>query len=270
MSDGSVVLVAVIAFAFQLYTDFSGYSDIAVGSAKVLGIDLVRNFRQPYFSRSIAEFWRRWHISLSTWFRDYVYYPLVWNGRSWGAWWVSVSVLITFSLIGLWHGAGWHYLVMGLLFGFYICFAQWTKKWRTKLIAFTGLQKLPTLQAIFETISTFCLAAIAFIFFRAESLTQGLVVVRKLFTDWGHNSFSFLHCSSFCANYVIGVSKTEYVEIFISLAILFAYEFIEAFNIKLPALFSKRWVRWPLYYSFLLWILIAGNFVPKAFIYFKF
>lgn len=118
--SGNQLLVATILFAFQLYADFSGYSDIAIGTAKLFGFRLMSNFSYPYFSRSIGEFWRRWHISLSTWLRDYLYYPLVFTRRKKTKVWMYISTLITFTLIGLWHGAGWNYVVMGAIFGTYL------------------------------------------------------------------------------------------------------------------------------------------------------
>lgn len=118
--SGSQLLIATVLFAFQLYADFSGYSDIAIGTAKLFGFRLMNNFNYPYFSRNIAEFWRRWHISLSEWLRDYLYYPLVFSRKNKTKTWIYISMLITFTLIGLWHGAGWNYIAMGVIFGSYL------------------------------------------------------------------------------------------------------------------------------------------------------
>ena len=118
--SGDQLLIATILFSFQLYCDFSGYSDIAIGTAKLFGFRLMSNFNYPYFSRSITEFWRRWHISLSEWLRDYLYYPLIFSRRNKTKIWLYLSTFITFALIGLWHGAGWNYIVMGMIFGFFL------------------------------------------------------------------------------------------------------------------------------------------------------
>ena len=125
--SGDQLLIATILFAFQLYCDFSGYSDIAIGTAKLFGFRLMSNFNYPYFSRSISEFWRRWHISLSEWLRDYLYYPLVFARKKKTKIWMYISTIITFSLIGLWHGAGWNYIAMGMVFGLYLIFGSMIK-----------------------------------------------------------------------------------------------------------------------------------------------
>ncbi|MBU1036481.1 MBOAT family protein [Patescibacteria group bacterium] len=140
-ASGGQLLIATFFFAFQLYCDFSGYSDIAIGTAKLFGFKLMRNFSYPYFSRNIAEFWRRWHISLSTWLRDYLYYPLVYSAKNKTRIWIYTSTFITFVLIGLWHGAGWNYIAMGALFGFYLVFSSITKNIRKKIAKFISLRK---------------------------------------------------------------------------------------------------------------------------------
>lgn len=120
LATGAELMLATFFFAFQIYADFSGYSDIAIGSAKLLGIELDRNFAYPYFSRSIAEFWRRWHMSLSFYIRDYVYFPLVYSKKKKTRIWLYFVTVLTFVIIGLWHGAGWNYVVMGYIFGLYL------------------------------------------------------------------------------------------------------------------------------------------------------
>jgi len=139
-ASGGQLLIIAFFFAFQLYCDFSGYSDIAIGAAKLFGFKLMRNFAYPYFSRSIAEFWRRWHISLSTWLRDYLYYPLVFSRKNKTRAWMYTSTFITFILIGLWHGAGWNYIIMGAIFGFYLVFGEMTKKVRKKILKFVTIK----------------------------------------------------------------------------------------------------------------------------------
>lgn len=118
--SGGELFLALIFFAFQIYADFSGYSDIAIGSAKLLGFKSRPNFEYPYFSRSIGEFWRRWHISLSSWLRDYCYYPIIFSSRNKTKIVIYASTIITFVLVGLWHGAGWKYVIMGAIFGSYV------------------------------------------------------------------------------------------------------------------------------------------------------
>ncbi len=118
--SGGELLLAVVFFAFQIYADFSGYSDIAIGISKMLGLDTIKNFNYPYFSRSITEFWRRWHMSLSSWLRDYCYYPLIFLSKKKSRYSIYSSIIVTFLLVGIWHGVGWNYAIMGLIFGFYM------------------------------------------------------------------------------------------------------------------------------------------------------
>lgn len=269
-SNGSVIVFAVFAFAIVLYADFSGYSDIAVGSARMLGIELTQNFRRPYFSQSIAELWRRWHISLSSWFRDYVYTPLVWKWRDRGAWWTYGAVIITFLLTGVWHGAGWNFVMMGLLFGFFICAGLWTKSFREKMWTIIGIKPRNLVRILIGVSSTFILTSLTWIFFRAQDLPQAVSILEKLFTGWGLDAFSYLTCSDYCAAYAIGISRTTLAIASISVALLFAYELFRELNLAPPKLWYHRAVRWPLYYVFILWMLFAGYFAPMTFIYFKF
>src|SRR3989344_2706600 len=139
--SGIVLAVATALFAFQLYYDFSGYTDIAIGSAQIFGFKLMENFNLPYFSVSIAEFWRRWHISLSSWLSDYVYYPLVLSSKRIGRIKIYWALFVTFILIGLWHGANWTFVAFGAIQGLYMIFGQMTKNFRQWLTKITGLLK---------------------------------------------------------------------------------------------------------------------------------
>lgn len=267
-SNGSAVLLAVFAFAIVLYADFSGYSDIAIGSARVLGIELSQNFRQPYFAQSIAELWRRWHISLSSWFRDYLYIPLGGSRRS-AVQWVR-NILITFLVSGLWHGAGWNFVVMGLLFGLFISFGSWTKLFREKLWNILGSAPHDWLRILFRVCITFVLTCFVWIFFRTNDLTQALLVIERVFSNWGNGAFSYLTCTDYCAFYEIGISRTMLAIVGVSVAFMFLYELLIELRITLPRIWNLRVVRWPLYYAFILWMLFAGNFAPMTFIYFQF
>jgi alginate O-acetyltransferase complex protein AlgI len=264
-ADASELLVAVFAFSIQLYADFSGYSDIAVGSARMLGVELIQNFKRPYFSRTTSEFWRRWHISLSSWFRDYVYIPL--GGNREGSLKLYRNTLIVFLIMGFWHGAGWHYVVMGFIFGLYICIGRWTKVWRDSLMQNIGFQGSP--RAFFQITVTFLLASFAWIFFRAASLTEATNVIYRLGTQWGGGALHFLRCSDYCSFYLLGVSKKMLGLLFISIALLFVVEYMQESG-RIPRVWQYRVVRWSGYYVFLLWMLSVGYFAPKVFIYFQF
>ncbi|MDZ4796641.1 MAG: MBOAT family protein [Bryobacteraceae bacterium] len=169
------ILVATYFFAFQIYCDFSGYSDIARGSAKIMGFDLMFNFRQPYLSQSIREFWQRWHISLSTWFRDYVYIPLGGNRNH-----ALRNIFLTFLVSGLWHGANWTFVIWGALHGLYLVISTVTRDMRATLVEATGLNRTPRLLAALRTVTTFHLVLFGWIFFRANSIQDAITVLRKL------------------------------------------------------------------------------------------
>ncbi|WP_313807978.1 MBOAT family O-acyltransferase [Flavobacterium sp.] len=175
--SGSSLVVAAILFSFQIYGDFSGYSDIALGTARLLGFELLQNFSFPYFSRNIAEFWRRWHISLSSWFRDYVYIPL---GGSKGSKYQSIrNVFIIFLLSGFWHGANWTFLFWGLLHALYFIPLLITNKNRN----FLSFSDNTTFKSLLQITITFSLVTFAWIFFRAESLTAAWNYITLLFSS---------------------------------------------------------------------------------------
>jgi D-alanyl-lipoteichoic acid acyltransferase DltB (MBOAT superfamily) len=170
--NGSTLLIGAIFFAFQIYGDFSGYSDIAIGTARLFGFNLMQNFATPYFSRDIAEFWRRWHISLSTWFRDYVYIPL---GGSRGGKWMKVrNTFIIFIVSGFWHGANWTFIVWGALNAIYFLPLLLVNKNRTHLGVVAENRMLPSLKELGGMGLTFFFTVIAWVFFRAEDLSEAL------------------------------------------------------------------------------------------------
>jgi len=171
-------LIGVCFFSIQIYCDFSGYSDIARGTAKFMGYDLMVNFNRPYLSKTIAEFWARWHISLSTWFRDYLYIPL--GGNRTGKWKWYRNLLIVFLLSGLWHGANWTFVIWGALHGFYLIFGLLTKNIRGSFIRFTGIEKLKGLYTFINQSVIFILVTFAWIFFRAEDLHKAKAVINNL------------------------------------------------------------------------------------------
>jgi D-alanyl-lipoteichoic acid acyltransferase DltB (MBOAT superfamily) len=178
---GSAVLLATFFFTFQIYCDFSGYSDIAIGTARVLGFNLMTNFWKPYFSQSIGEFWRRWHISLSTWLKDYIYIPL--GGNRKGPLRQKLNLMITFVLSGLWHGAAWHFVFWGLLHGLFQIIERSTEGVRTLFISTASRRKtgLPeTGRGVVPVGITFALVCFAWIFFRAGTIADAFLIVKKL------------------------------------------------------------------------------------------
>ncbi len=176
---GGMLLLAAVFFSFQIYCDFSGYSDIAIGSARLLGFDLKKNFAFPYFSRDIAEFWRRWHISLSTWFRDYVYIPL--GGSRVSKTLMIRNTFVIFIVSGFWHGANWTFIFWGMLNAFYFLPLLLNGKNRKYTDTVAKDNILPNLTEIFQILYTFSIVTIAWIFFRASSISDAFLYIKKMF-----------------------------------------------------------------------------------------
>ena len=182
------ILIACGFFAFQIYADFSGYSDIALGSAKILGFDLMINFNRPYASKSITEFWRRWHISLSSWFNDYLFQPLMIGARNWGRFGTAFSLFFTFFLAGLWHGAGWTFIIYGSLHGIALVYEFYTKKFRKNLS-----KKIPSF--FYQNVSlllTFGFVSIAMIFFRAHTFADAFGMINNIFSMNNSNTYKWV------------------------------------------------------------------------------
>jgi alginate O-acetyltransferase complex protein AlgI len=268
---GFPLLVATFFFTFQIYCDFSGYSDIALGSAQVMGFQLMKNFDRPYFSKSISEFWRRWHISLSTWFRDYLYIPL--GGNRKGKIRNYFNLFFVFAISGLWHGANWNYIIWGALHGFYLIFAILTASFRQSAIGFIGLNRFPTLLKISQIITTFCLVSFAWIFFRADYFDQSWKyhIVNNLFTNLP--SFSDLTNPSYLNQYLfLGKGAKEF---FIAIGLIFFMEIVhyQQRNQSIRQIISSKSlsVRWLIYIAFAFSFLLLGVFDnPPQFIYFQF
>ena len=179
--NGSTLVLGAIFFTFQIYGDFSGYSDIAIGTSRLFGFDLKQNFATPYFSRDIAEFWRRWHISLSTWFRDYLYIPL---GGSRGGTWMKVrNTFAIFLVSGFWHGANWTFIIWGALNAIYFLPLLLTNNNRKNLGIVAEGKLLPSLRELFSMLTTFALTVFAWIFFRAENVSHAFSYVREIFSE---------------------------------------------------------------------------------------
>jgi alginate O-acetyltransferase complex protein AlgI len=182
---GATLSIAVILFAFQVYCDFSGYTDIAIGTAKILGIDLMINFKRPFFSKSVSEFWRRWHISLMSWFRDYIYFSLGGNRVRISRMYLNFFIVFFFS--GLWHGANWTFLVWGISNGLLVIYEHLTRNIRMKLFNFLYLNRIVLIKKIIQVSITFGLFSLTCIFFRAKSLTDAFTIFNNIFKYPSHN-----------------------------------------------------------------------------------
>ena len=193
---GSTLLLATLFFTFQLYCDFSGYSDIAIGSANILGIKLTQNFNLPYLASSIGEFWKRWHMSLTSWFRDYVFLPLSfalsWRIKSERVMLIKtdmfiyiVASLVTWLLTGLWHGAGYTFIVWGLLQCLFLVVYRWQTKPARKIYKKLGISKNNWLITLTGTLLTFIIVLVSWVFFRAENMSDAGYILGHMFTGWG-------------------------------------------------------------------------------------
>ncbi|RSK39560.1 MBOAT family O-acyltransferase [Hymenobacter perfusus] len=245
--NSTTLLIATIFYAFQIYCDFSGYSDIGIGAARVMGFDLMKNFDQPYTARSIGEFWRRWHISLSTWFRDYLYIPLGGNRVKYSR--RLFNVLLVFLISGLWHGASWAFIIWGGLHGLYQIVAQlwnrtfppreaWEKTWIKKT---------------WDVLSTFALVTFAWIFFRAHGAHDAVLVIKKLFIQTAYQA----------PDLALNVGETLLCVVLIGLLL-----WKERYYMTLPT--AQTWKFATLFSVLLFSCYLLGVFDHSQFIYFQF
>jgi alginate O-acetyltransferase complex protein AlgI len=255
--SGSTLVLGALFFTFQIYCDFSGYSDIALGTARLFGIELLRNFAFPYFSRDIAEFWRRWHISLSSWFRDYLYIPL---GGSKGGMWMKVrNTFIIFIVSGFWHGANWTFIVWGALNAVYFLPLLLTSNNRNNLEIVAKGKYFPTLKEFLFMLLTFSLTIFAWIFFRAASLGHAISYISEIFSP---SLFSIPHFGGMKKAFTIGILTAVFLMIE-----WFGRE--GQYALSHLGLQWKRPVRYMMYYAILIAIFYFSG-QDQQFIYFQF
>jgi D-alanyl-lipoteichoic acid acyltransferase DltB (MBOAT superfamily) len=263
---GLPLILATVLFAFQIYCDFSGYSDIAIGAAQVMGFRLMDNFNRPYFSKSIAEFWKRWHISLSTWFRDYLYIPL--GGNRAKTWRWQYNLFVTFLVSGFWHGANWTYIIWGALNGFYLLSSIWTRKLRYAVCRLTTLDTHPTLHKYVKVTITFSLICVAWIFFRARNFNDAWYVLTHVPQGV---VMQVLHHRENAYKFDIGMSHADLVVAFVAIAMMECLHAIQRHR-GIRHMLAERpiWMRWTVYYALVLGIVFFGVFEKRSFIYFQF
>ncbi len=269
--EGLPIIVATIFFSFQIYCDFSGYSDIALGTAEVMGFKLMKNFDRPYFSKSISEFWRRWHISLSTWFRDYLYIPL--GGNRVNVYRRYFNLFFVFTLSGLWHGANWNYIIWGALHGFYLIFAILTQKPRDYINKVSGISKIPFLFKAIQASITFVLVAFAWLFFRGSYLemSQCWHLATHLFTNLPSLS-ELLKFEYVSQNVFLNQTLQEFC---IAVGLIILMEIIHYIQRQksIRQIVSEKPLvfRWGIYIIFIMLFFILSVFEnPAQFIYFQF
>lgn len=252
---GSTHVLGAIFFAFQIYCDFSGYSDIALGTARLFGIELLRNFAFPYFSRDIAEFWRRWHISLSTWFKDYLYIPL--GGSKGGTWMRVRNTFIIFIVSGFWHGANWTFLIWGFLNALYIMPSILLKTNRNNLEIVALGRLIPTMRDFFSILLTFSLTVFAWIFFRAASFAAAISYIGKI-------------CSA--SLFTLPETSGKNIALILILIIFIIIEWLgreEEYAIANLGMKWSRTIKWSTYYVIILAIIYFSG-AEQQFIYFQF
>lgn len=255
--SGSTLVLGAIFFSFQIYGDFSGYSDIAIGTARLFGIDLLRNFAFPYFSRDIAEFWRRWHISLSTWFRDYLYIPL--GGSKGGTWMKVRNTFIIFLVSGFWHGANWTFIVWGFLNALYIMPSIIFNTNRNNLDIVAQGKYFPNVKEFFQICLTFSLTVFAWIFFRANNLEHAINYISGIFSS---SLFTF-------PKYDGDDNKKL---LFLLLFVFIIIEWLGRENQFALARLGVKWkspIRYALYYAIIVLIFLCSG-EKQEFIYFQF
>lgn len=266
--SGWPLLLATYFFAFQIYCDFSGYSDLAIGAARVLGFDLMENFRQPYVAHSVAGFWRRWHISLSTWFRDYLYIPLGGNRVTPWRWYLNLTIV--FLVSGLWHGAKWTFVVWGALHAFYILMEIWLGRAALWGLRRAGRDRQSLLPDWLKIVLTFHLILFSWIFFRANSLSDALLIVQNL---WRLGNVAVTE-ALFAPWRDAGVVDAG-MEMTLAVGLIFVLELIQWFEryittVEYSFIGNPRWLRWLTYVAMPIAIANLGVAIDTPFIYFQF
>ena len=267
-ANGFAVLIASLLFAVQIFCDFSGYSDIAVGCAKLFGIDLTENFKNPYGSKSIKEFWNRWHISLSKWLRDYIYFPLGGSRVNKFRW--IMNIMIVFFISGLWHGANYTFIVWGLLHGVFQIIGVLTLNARNKVWNKLKVNPDGKLVSALRIITTFLLVDFCWIFFRANNIGDASLAITKIFTNWELNIEYFNNTIN-----LFGFDWKNVLYIVVCILSLSLIEKLKYIKLNPSKIFSNECVRYASYFIMSLfvvcsWIYLQASEVGSSFIYFQF
>lgn len=251
--SGGTIFLSSILYTFQVYADFSGYTDMALGSARMFGFDLMENFKRPLLAKNISDFWRRWHISLSSWVNDYIFNPLVLKRRDWGIWGVFYGLLISFVVIGVWHGAAWSYVLFGLLQAIAIIYEAATKKVRKKI----SKKISPVIYNNVSILLTFLFITFSLIIFQAATFKEAINIIKGIFLNHGELYYD---------------RPSTLLFMLIGCGIMMMIDIKKEYRIFRLSFFStKGWFFQQVLYALLLiYILIAGVFDGGQFIYFAF
>lgn len=250
--SGGTILLACILYTFQVYADFSGYTDIALGTSRMFGLDLMENFKRPLLAKNVSDFWRRWHISLSSWVNDYIFNPIVLKYRDFREWGVYFALFVSFVVIGIWHGAAWTYIIFGVLQAIAILYETSTRKIRKKVSKKINVHTYNVISTLF----TFSFITFSLIIFQSQTLDNAMEIIYRMFTNVG-NLYLYPSAGIFM---IIGCG------------IMMAYDLQEEYKISSFSFFSnKSWLVQQVSYALLIiYILIAGVFDGGQFIYFAF
>ena len=255
--SGVQLLMTCLLYPIELYADFTGYTDIAIGGAYMFGIKLSPNFNRPFAARSTADFWRCWHMSLSFWVRDYLYVPLTAGTRNWGQWGIYFSLLITFLALGLWHGAGLTFAIYGLIQGVLICWEMKTAAFRNNLPQYIGKYAADSLLIV----RTYLLFALSLIFFRVQSLSDAWYFLRNISFEV-HSSWKEMN---------IGIRDHNCIVAGSALLLVLIYEYYASkYNLMETLERQPAWLRWSVYYLLVFALLMLGKFDTETFIYLQF
>lgn len=263
--SGSALLIALLFYTFEIYCDFAGYSSIAIGMCRVMGIDIIRNFRQPYLAVSVADFWRRWHISLSSWFKDYVYIPL--GGNRKGTIRKYINIMIVFLLSGIWHGANLTFVLWGFLNGIYQIIGDLCKPIKKTIISKTKLENKKSLLRTFETIITFILISVTWIFFRANSINEAFAILAKIFTRF--NYVNLIDGTIFS----LGLGTFNLLFAIAAIILLIVSDILCEKKECEPSKLLENTpliLRWVIYYLIIMMIIFSCNLSTQEFIYQQF
>lgn len=265
--EGVIPILGTVLFAVQIYCDFNGYTTIAIGSAQVMGFHLMQNFKEPYLATSVADFWRRWHISLTSWFRDYIYFPL--GGSRCAKWKRYRNIMIVFLVSGLWHGAAWTYVIWGGLNGLMQIIGDMLKPVREKALDKLGVNRKSFGHRLAQMLLTFILVDIAWVFFRATDLASAIHIIKSSFV-W--NPWLLVDGTL----YTLGLERADFWLMMLSILILLFVDILheKGVSIRDSLLAWPLPLRWAVIYGALFWILLFGVYGPAfdaaSFIYFQF
>lgn len=266
--SGILAVIAAVLFSIQIYCDFAGYTYIAIGASKIMGIELMNNFNMPYLAVNIKDFWDRWHISLSTWFRDYLYFPL--GGSRRGQIRKYINIFIVFVVSGLWHGAAWHYVIWGVIHGALRVLGEATQGIREKVYTALHFKRDTLAVKMWQIAVTFSTVTIAWVFFRANSVSQALTFIKNMFCV---NNLWVLTDGTL---FTLGLDAKEWNVLLLSIFFLLLVDILRYKKVRLLELFMKQnlWFRWLIFYAGIFAVVIFGVYSTKydasQFIYFQF